>query len=162
MSMENKEPMHAAIIYASHHHGNTKKIVDAVEKECDVTSFDAEKDEIPNLSECEYIGFASGIDFGKFYAPVTEAAKRVLTKGQKVFAMFTCGSGSNEKYASEIKQIATECGCEFIGFYGCKGYDSFGPFKLIGGINKAHPDKDDLFCAVAFCGDFLMPKRVDD
>lgn len=155
------EPMNAALIYASRHHGNTKKIVDAVEAECDITSFDADKGDIPNLAECEFIGFASGIDFGKMYEPVVEAANMVLTKGQKVFALFTSGGGSVEKYANQIKEIAEKNGCEFIGFYGCKGFDTYGPFKLVGGINKGHPDKTDLFSAVAFCGDFLMPKRVE-
>ena len=28
--------------------------------------------------------------------------------------------------------------------FGCKGYDTFGPFKLFGGIAKGHPDEDDI------------------
>lgn len=31
-----------------------------------------------------------------------------------------------------------------LGEFSCKGYDTFGPFKLIGGIAKGHPDTQDL------------------
>jgi flavodoxin len=37
-----------------------------------------------------------------------------------------------------------------IGRFFCKGYDTFGPFKLIGGLAKGHPDDKDLENAVAF------------
>ena len=30
------------------------------------------------------------------------------------------------------------------GGYSCKGYDTFGPFKLIGGLAKGHPDASEL------------------
>ena len=34
--------------------------------------------------------------------------------------------------------------------FGCKGYDTFGPFKLVGGIAKGRPDEEDIKNAVAF------------
>ena len=37
-----------------------------------------------------------------------------------------------------------------IGKFGCKGYDTFGPFKLLGGIAKWHPDEKDIKNAVEF------------
>ena len=39
---------------------------------------------------------------------------------------------------------------DIIGKFGCKGYDTFGPFKLVGGIAKDHPDEKDLEAAVSF------------
>lgn len=37
-----------------------------------------------------------------------------------------------------------------VGEFFCKGYDTIGPFKLIGGISKGHPDKNDPDNAKAF------------
>ena len=37
-----------------------------------------------------------------------------------------------------------------VGKFGCKGYDTFGPFKLVGGIAKGHPDEEDMKNAVDF------------
>ena len=40
-----------------------------------------------------------------------------------------------------------------VGKFGCKGYDTFGPFKLVGGIAKGHPDDIDIQNAVGFVKD---------
>ena len=37
-----------------------------------------------------------------------------------------------------------------IGRFQCKGFDTYGPFKLIGGIAKGHPDQKDIREAVEF------------
>lgn len=37
-----------------------------------------------------------------------------------------------------------------MGRFSCKGFDTFGPFKLIGGVAKGHPDDRDLAAAVEF------------
>ena len=46
--------------------------------------------------------------------------------------------------------ILKEKKTDIIGKFGCKGYDTFGPFKLVGGIAKGHPDAKDLEVAVSF------------
>ena len=37
-----------------------------------------------------------------------------------------------------------------LGKFGCKGFDTFGPFKLVGGIAKGHPNTQDLERARSF------------
>lgn len=34
----------------------------------------------------------------------------------------------------------------------CPGYDTFGPFKLVGGIKKGHPNEAEIDAAVNFQG----------
>ena len=46
--------------------------------------------------------------------------------------------------------ILKEKKTDIIGKFGCKGYDTFGPFKLVGDIAKGHPDEKDLEAAVSF------------
>ena len=46
--------------------------------------------------------------------------------------------------------ILKEKKTDIIGKFGCKGYDTFEPFKLVGGIAKGHPDEKDLVAAVSF------------
>ncbi len=41
---------------------------------------------------------------------------------------------------------------EGIGVYGCCGFDTFGPFKLIGGIAKGHPTQREIDDTVGFYG----------
>lgn len=52
--------MKAIIIYASTHHGNTRKVVEAIEKECEIEVIDATKIHEKDLKGYDLIGFASG------------------------------------------------------------------------------------------------------
>lgn len=37
-----------------------------------------------------------------------------------------------------------------LGEYGCKGYNTYGPWKVIGGMNKKHPTEVEVKSAVEF------------
>jgi flavodoxin len=60
-----------------------------------------------------------------------------------------CTYGGSAAYKS-LEVILKEKKTDIIGKFGCKGYDTFGPFKLVGGIAKGHPDGKDLKAAVSF------------
>jgi flavodoxin len=136
-----------AIIYASVHHGNTKKVVEAIAKECEVELIDATQVKEKDLSGYDAIGFASGIYYSKFHQAVLNFASVNLPNDKKVF--YICTNGGNASYKS-IEEIAKRKHAVEIGRFACKGYDTFGPFKLVGGIAKGHPNEEDLTKAVEF------------
>ena len=37
-----------------------------------------------------------------------------------------------------------------MGEYGCKGFNTYGPWNLIGGMNKNHPNDKEIIEAVRF------------
>ena len=141
--------MKAAIVYYSQHHGNTKKLLDAIAAREDVTLIDVVKHPEANLSEFDCIGFASGIYFAAFARQLLTFAQDHLPEGRDVFFLNTCGFESSV-YFDAIRKITRAKKCRELGTYQCLGYDTFGPFKLVGGIAKGHPDKADLAGAVAF------------
>ena len=49
-----------------------------------------------------------------------------------------------------MREIATQKHCKELGEYRCLGYDTFGPFKLVGGIAKGHPTEEEITRAVNF------------
>jgi flavodoxin len=136
-----------AIIYASVHHGNTKKVVEAIAKECNVELIDATQVREKDLRGYDAIGFASGIYYSKFHQSVLNFASVNLPQDKKVF--YICTNGGNASYKS-IEEIAKLKNAIEIGRFSCKGYDTFGPFKLVGGLAKGHPDENDLKNAVEF------------
>ena len=79
---------------------------------------------------------------------VKAIAEKHLRK--KVFVMYTCGSDRSESYLKDIKDLIKSRECTLAAKYSCLAYDTFGPFKLIGGINKGHPNEADLQKAVDF------------
>ena len=141
--------MKTVIVYESTHHKNTYKLVEAIADKFDVDTIDVKEAAAADLSQYDLIGFASGIAFGKFYPDIMDFAKKNLPENKKVFLLYTCGKDS-KNYSNAMKALAAEKGCDVLGFYGSLGYDTFGPFKLIGGISKNHPTTSEISGAVEF------------
>ena len=139
--------MKTAIIFASVHHGNTRKIVEKIARNNDVDLIDATQVKEKDLSEYDRIGFASGIYYGKFHQSVLNFASVNLPEYKEVFLI--CTYGGSAAYQS-IETIINDKHCNVIGKFSCKGYDTFGPFKLVGGIAKGHPNEKDLTAAMEF------------
>lgn len=129
------------IIYYSSHHGNTKKLVDAIAQGHDVALIDAAAQKQADLGQYDLIGFASGIYGGSFHSNVLEFAKNNLPQGKRVFFLYTsAGLGGTKSIAAAVKAKSAVVAGEF----GCRGFNTFGPFKLVGGTSKGHPDETDL------------------
>ena len=142
--------MRTAIVYYSQHHGNTKKLLDAIsDADISVTLINAvEKIEV-DLRDYDRIGLASGIYYSSFAKPLLNFASINLPAQKPVFFIATCGS-PRKNYFDEIKQLAKSRDCTELGSYLCTGYDTFGPFKLIGGLKKGHPTEEEIQGAVDF------------
>jgi flavodoxin len=141
--------MKTAIVYVSKHHGNTKKLVEAIAGADEVALIDGTKEKAVDLTRYDCIGLASGIAFGRFYPKMMKLMKNSLPEGKKVFFLYTCGS-KHKVYTKAAAKIAIDKGCSILGEYGCLGFDTFGPFKLIGGIAKGHPDAHEIAKAVEY------------
>lgn len=140
--------MKTAIVYASVHHGNTKKLVEAIAAQAEgVTLVDAAKTKEIDLKDYDVIGFASGIYYSKFHQSVLNFASVNMPEYKNTF--FICTYGGKPSYDS-ILQAVQEKAVHILGTYGCKGYDTFGPFKLIGGVAKGHPTQEEVEKAVDF------------
>ena len=137
------------IIYASTHHGNTKKLVEAIAEKHDIVQIDATKQQHADLTGYDLIGFASGIDFGKFYASVDQFLKKNLPENKRIFFLYTCAKVSS-RFTESIRAEAVKKGSVILGEYGCRGYNTYGPWKVIGGMNKKHPTEDERKGAVRF------------
>ncbi len=141
--------MKTLLVCYSRHHGNTKKLADAIVREGDVTLVTTEEASSLDWSEYDLIGLASGIYFQKFHEEILTCAKKNLPQRKKVFLLYTCGTKQNT-YTKAIAQIAASKEAILLGSYGCRGFDTFGPFRLVGGIAKGHPHKEDIEGAVKF------------
>ena len=142
--------MKTAIIYYSKHHGNTKKVLDAIAAaDTEVELVDATEKHEMDLSGYDRIGFASGIYYGKFAEQVLNFANINLPIGKDVFYIATAGNPTKNCFNS-IADIAKEKHGNELGRYICKGFDTYGPFKLVGGLQKGHPTDEEIQEAVKF------------
>ena len=141
--------MKTAIVYYSEHHGNTKKLLDAIAAKYDVTLINVAKSPETDLCGYDRIGLASGIYYSSFAKQLLAYAQEHLPEGRDVFYIFTHGAPKGI-FLAAIRKIAAEKKCREIGDYHCQGFDTFGPFKLVGGIAKGHPTEDEIRGAVSF------------
>lgn len=141
--------MKTAICYYSRHHGNTLKVLEAMAQEGEVDLIDVTTRQAVRLDGYDCIGLASGIYGFDFQKSVVEFARQYLPQGKPVFFVYTYGEakGNGAKAAAEV---AKEKNCPVLGEFSCKGYDTFGPFKLVGGIAKGHPNARELEHARCF------------
>ncbi|MBR5533768.1 MAG: flavodoxin [Ruminiclostridium sp.] len=141
--------MKTAIIYASKHHGNTYQLVKAISERHPITEIHAEIQSQADLSDYDLIGFASGIDFGRFYPSVEAFLRNNLPANKQVFFLYTCAK-PRKGFTTAIEEEAKKRNAILLGEYGCRGYNTYGPWKLVGGMNRNHPTKAELDGAVRF------------
>lgn len=137
------------IIYYSYHHGNTEKIANVMAEISNTKVCTIDEVSTVNVEEYEIIGFGSGIAYSKHYDKLLKAVSQFDLQGKKVFVFSTSGMGK-DNYNSKLIGLLNNAGASVVGSFACKGYDTFGPFKLIGGIAKGHPDNDDIDNAKKF------------
>lgn len=142
--------MKTAIIYYSKHHGNTKKVLDAIaEKHPEVDLFDVSEEPTVDLNAYDCIGFASGIYYSKFQKTLLQFAKEHLPDGKQTFFIYTYGA-EKKGYTKAVCEVAEAHHATILGEYGCFGFNTFGPFRLFGGMAKGHPSDEELANAVRF------------
>ncbi len=106
---------------------------------------DANKDIIKNY---DLFGFGSGIYYGKPYKKLMKFVEELdPVENKKAFAFSTSGRGNPNKWLTEN---LSKKGFEVVGEFHCKGYDTYGLTKLVGGISKGKPDEEDLENAEKF------------
>ena len=142
--------MKTAIVYYSKHHGNTKKLLDAIAaSDTFVNLFDVTSTPSADLSAYDRIGFASGIYYSNFAKQIVSFAQEHLPEGKDVFYIYTHGApGGN--FLKTMRETAGKKHCRELGEYRCQGFDTFGPFKLVGGLAKGHPTANEIQGAVDF------------
>ena len=146
-----------AIIYGSRHHGNTRKLVTAIAERFGCILIDADHLHNADLTEYELIGFASGIDFGKFYDSVESFLRSNLPDGKKVFFLYTCAKVS-KRFTDFIRAEANSKNAFILGEFGCRGFNTYGPWKLIGGMNRNHSSEEEIHQAIQFVESLLVQK----
>jgi flavodoxin len=133
--------MKSLVICKSVHQGNTRKVAEVIAKALKAEIKDPS--EVNDVSSYDLIGFGSGIYMMRHHESLFKLLDRLDCKGKKAFVFSTSGGGE-EKDNNALKKRLVEKGFNVVGNFVCKGLDKFGPFAIIGGLNKGHPDKDDL------------------
>jgi len=154
--------MKTLVICFSYHHKNTAKIALVF-----ASALNAEIKTPPEvnpngLSEYDLIGFGSGIYFGKHHKTLLNLADNLpQVTDKKAFIFSTSGrTGNASKFHKQLKEKLQSKGFNIVGEFNCAGFDTYGPLKIVGGINKGRPNENDLKQAEAFAQSLNQPATV--
>jgi flavodoxin len=155
----------AIIFLCSFHHGNTRKVANAIAPEIhapvlNVNEIDLENIDFSTLEEYELIGFGSGIDSNKHYQLLLNFAEKLpLVKNKKAFVFSTSGIYNEKQMRSNHKilcNILQNKGFVIVGEFGCPGYNTNSFLKYFGGMNKGRPNAEDLRDAGEFAKGLVL------
>ncbi len=141
--------MKTLIVYHSAHHMNTEKIARAMGEVLSADLKQVSEIKAEDISGYDLIGFGSGIYFSKHHKSLLDFTTGLPCFGKKVFIFSTSGMGK-VKLHQGLKKLLSGKGCNIISEFACKGFDTFGPFKLVGGLNKNRPNQQDIEEARSF------------
>lgn len=145
--------MKTLIVYKSVHHMNTEKIARAMAEVLGAKLAGPGEVSPASLAEYDLIGFGSGIYFGKHHKTIRKFVDSLPPTQKNAFVFSTSGAERDQNGALTAQLRGK--GFNITGLFTCRGFDTFGPFKLTGGLQKGHPDEKDLADARAFAKGLL-------
>ena len=143
------------IIFESVHQYNTKKIAQVIAQGLQAELCRPEQINSSALTDFDLIGIGSGIYYGKPHENIQHFLMHLpFLQGKKSF-LFTTSGTLNQKSIELIQNEVEAKGMKVVDYFSCRGLNTHGPLKLVGGINKGHPDLEDLQHAEIFAKSLL-------
>ena len=142
-----------AVVYASIHHGNTRKLAEslAAELSADLFSVDQVRTDNVHLERYDLVGLGSGIYFGRHHASLSKLIESWPQSHRRVFVFSTAGLPFLRWFQHlPLRRRLVRKGCLVVSEFCCRGWDTVGPLWLMGGINRRHPNTGDLNRAKEF------------
>lgn len=146
--------MKTLLVVYSYHHNNTQKVAEVFSKVLEAQIKTPQQTNPTELQEYDLVGFGAGIDSGKHYKQLLDFAEQLPNaEGKKAFIFSTSGV-SNPKYQNKIHTTLREKlqtrGYVILDEFNCHGFNTNVFLKYIGGMNRGHPNIEDLKKAEEF------------
>ncbi|HEY3420650.1 MAG TPA: flavodoxin family protein [Methanomassiliicoccales archaeon] len=135
--------MKSLVVYVSVSHGNTEKVAKVIAEVLGADLKEAKAVDPAIIQSYDLVGFGSGIFYGKFHASLLKLVDMLPGSKSKAFVFSTGGYGTTDSHVKLWRALEAK-GFTNGGDFACKAWDTWSPFKLVGGINKGRPDENDL------------------
>lgn len=145
--------LRSLVVVASVHHGNTARVAAAI---AEVLGADvaAAGDVTPErLARYDVVGFGSGVYYGQMHESLFGLVRGLPDAGvasasaatRPAFVFSTSGLPCLARvWHAPLERLLVRKGFDVVGTFACRGFDTWGPLWLTGGLNRRHPDDRDL------------------
>ncbi|WP_234327527.1 flavodoxin family protein [Streptomyces sp. NRRL WC-3742] len=145
--------MRTVIVCASVSHGNTRRVAEAMAAVLDAKLVTPEQADPAELAGADLVGFGSGVLYGRMYPSLTGFVRSLDPVGSgRAFVFATSGLPEMPPapFTRPAVRLLEAKGYAVDGTFTCRALDTWLPFRLVGGLNRQHPNTDDLAAARAF------------
>lgn len=146
----------ALIVCVSVSHGNTARVARAMADVLHAEVRAPEEVDPATLGEYDLVGFGSGIYYTSVHPRLRDLVEALPEgTGTSAFLFTTSGQGRAQHlpWQRPVADVLAEKGYDVLGSFDCRGYDTWLPLRLLGGIGRGHPDAADLARARDFATD---------
>lgn len=159
--------MRTLVVVYSYHHGNTETVAKTIAGALGAAVVSPHEVSPGDVAAYDLVGFGSGIDSGKHYAPLLDLADRLPTvAARKAFIFSTCGApafGVTREFIlknhSALREKLQAKGYSIVDEFGCPGWNTNMFLRFFGGLNKGRPNAGDLKRAENFARDLEQKTR---
>ncbi|MCK2244535.1 MULTISPECIES: flavodoxin family protein [unclassified Crossiella] len=145
--------MQAIIVCTSVSHGNTRRVAEAMGQVLDARVVAPDQVDPATLADYDLVGFGSGIFLGSFHAQLREFVQALPVQRRRhafVFATSGFPEAGFQRFSRPLAKVLRDKGFAVADTFSCRGFDTWLPFKLVGGVRKGRPDAADLVAAREF------------
>ncbi|SIR89569.1 flavodoxin domain-containing protein [Williamsia sterculiae] len=128
-------------------HQNTRRVADVFAEELDAAIITPEDATPDVVASADLVGFGSGIYFMNFAAELRQCVSRLSDmSGRRAFVFATSGLPQPpvrryvDRFTGELRRRGFTVEETLL----LRGYDTWGPTRVVGGLNKDRPDAADL------------------
>jgi len=146
------------IILVSYHHKNTERVAQAIAETLGARILAPSDISDDDIQPTRLVGFGSGIYSAKHHPDLLALADRLQPiPGARAFLFSTFGAPKIaatpsfiESNHSALRERLKAKGFEIVGEFACPGHNTNSFLRFFGGLNKEHPNKEDLQRATVF------------
>ncbi|MFM9059193.1 MAG: flavodoxin family protein [Planctomycetaceae bacterium] len=156
------------LVVASVHHGNTARVAAAIADVLGAEVAGSEDVSPGRIGGYDVVGFGSGVYYGGMHESLFDVVRGLpdagtagvaiaadvagaATVARPAFVFSTSGLPCLAKvWHAPLERLLAEKGFDVVGAFACRGFDTWGPLWLTGGLNRKHPDDRDLARARKF------------
>ncbi|MGE5195570.1 MAG: flavodoxin domain-containing protein [Deltaproteobacteria bacterium] len=148
--------MRTAVVYKSIHHGNTRRVAEAMAAALGAELYTVEEAAEIDASRFDLVGLGSGIYFYRHHRDLRRLVANWPKAPARSFVFSTAGTSSLATWwHGSLVRLLRRRGSEVMGEFSCPGFDTFGPLWLIGGVHRGRPSEQDLARAAEFANGLL-------
>ncbi len=150
--------MKSLLILVSYHHKNTEKIAKAMAKALKADIRKPSEIDPSSLKDYDLVGFGSGVYSAQHHpSTISLAEKLPRSQGNKAFLFTTTGAPKiavNDEFIAnnhkKLRDVLESKGYVVVGEFSCRGWNTNHFLKYFGGLNRGHPNEEDLNDAERF------------